>query len=82
LAPPILGSFSVSPSTGTEISTLFALTAANWYDEYIPLQYSFGFVDVQYGRMTVIRPRSYVTYGSTQLSAGSSSSNYSLTEGS
>jgi hypothetical protein len=78
LAPPILGSFSVSPSTGTEISTLFALTAANWYDEYIPLQYSFGFVDVQYGRMTVIRPRSYVTYGSTQLSAGSSSSNYSL----
>jgi hypothetical protein len=79
LAPPILGSFSVSPSTGTEISTLFALTAANWYDEYIPLQYSFGFVDVQYGRMTVIKPRSYVTYGSTQLSAGSSSSNYSLT---
>jgi hypothetical protein len=78
LSSPVPGGFSVSPSIGVEIQTSFVLLATNWDDQYVPLQYAFGFVDVFRGHLTVIKPRSYIAYATTQMSAGSSVNNFTL----
>ena len=39
--PPQDGAFSVTPSTGTSLSTQFTLQASEWVDDDIPLRYSF-----------------------------------------
>ncbi len=40
---PLPGYFDIAPSTGTELSTTFTLSASLWCDEDLPLRYIFGF---------------------------------------
>ena len=39
--PPRYGSLNVSPTTGTSYSTHFTATAGEWYDDDLPLTYTF-----------------------------------------
>jgi hypothetical protein len=41
---PYNGKFSVTPPSGTELSTPFDFTATSWFDENLPLSYQFGFL--------------------------------------
>ena len=43
---PVAGTFSVSPSIGYELNTVFLLSAPGWYDfddDSTPLRYQFGY---------------------------------------
>lgn len=40
---PLPGVFTVSPSTGVELSTLFTFTAVQWSDPDLPLTYQFSY---------------------------------------
>ena len=44
-SPPSSGSLTVSPSGGMELTDLFQIVAANWYDDNLPLSYYFGYMD-------------------------------------
>ena len=41
---PVLGNFTVSPSSGTTLVTFFKFLSTNWEDSDLPLSYSFGYV--------------------------------------
>eukprot|EP01040_Poterioochromonas_malhamensis_P002642 gene2641-2808_t len=79
--PPRNGIFSVSPKSGTALSTDFFMEAQGWIDEPddYPLQYAF------YSRLQVTSPSltlqtySPRTYLTTQLSSALESFNYVLT---
>ena len=43
-SPPQHGIYEVSPSSGTELSTRFLMTASEWSDTDLPMTYQFGFV--------------------------------------
>ena len=43
-SPPISGRFDVVPSTGFEFDTKYKMYTSQWYDDDLPLQYSFGFI--------------------------------------
>ncbi|GMH78337.1 hypothetical protein TL16_g07763 [Triparma laevis f. inornata] len=44
-APPSSGSFSISPSSGTSMDTIFTLASMNWADEDLPLTYEFKYLN-------------------------------------
>ena len=39
--PPRYGTMSVTPSSGEAFTTLFTATASDWYDDDLPLKYSY-----------------------------------------
>ena len=70
-SPPSLGSMSVSPSSGEELTTLFMLSSNRWIDEDLPLTYEFGYVSTS-GQTISLRSRSESAYCSSTLPAGTS----------
>jgi len=44
LKPPQKGTFTLEPSKGTELKTVFSFGAEDWQDTLLPLSYSFGVV--------------------------------------
>jgi hypothetical protein len=67
---PLPGSFTVSPTTGTELSTVFAFYAEQWNDPDLPLTYQFGFESVTSLANLVIVSKSEFSYASSTLPAG------------
>jgi hypothetical protein len=56
---PAPGSFALAPATGTEMSTLFSLRAAQWVDEDLPVEYEFSVADTSgTGRAMMLQARS------------------------
>ena len=75
--PPSPGIFSVTPSVGTELQTMFYLTANNWIDSDHPITYSFGFLTPN-NIVLMIQGSSEKSYGQSFLPAGNSNKLYSL----
>ena len=56
---PAPGSFALAPATGTEMSTVFTLRAAQWVDEDLPVEYEFSVADTSgTGQAMVLQARS------------------------
>lgn len=68
--PPLPGSFNIQPSTGTELTTVFRLSAIQWSDANLPLSYQFGFVSGTTKTGLVVLARSELTYTLSTLPAG------------
>jgi hypothetical protein len=78
--PPFGGAFSVSPRSGTGLSTLFTLAASSWFDEDLPLAYQFLFVSpTVHGTQLVLRSAVQSTSASMMLPSGSAENGYALT---
>ena len=75
---PIPGQFSVSPSTGYELSTVFEFLAPQWSDADTPLTYQFGFQSVTSLANLVIISRSEVSFASSTLPAGGDDRGFGL----
>jgi hypothetical protein len=68
-APPMLGGFEVTPSTGTALQDYFTFSASRWQDVHLPLSYQFGYAD-RTGKYVVMQARSEGSYSSFLLPAG------------
>jgi hypothetical protein len=75
--PPQPGTFSLSPSRGSELTDTFTMTASQWQDADLPLYFQFGFYS-QSGIYQITQTLSQASYGSTLLPGGTSTSNYSV----
>lgn len=70
-APPTPGYFSVAPSAGVELLTLFSFSASVWLDDDVPLQYQVGIIT--FGTTFVaLTDKSEVSSVTSLLPAGSS----------
>ena len=76
--PPLPGAFSVLPLSGTELSTVFQLTASVWSDPHLPITYQFGFTSPSSGSRMTVQSRSESSTAATTLPAGSWSALYRL----
>lgn len=79
-AVPTLGSFSVSPAQGFGLSTKFTLSCADWFDDDLPLTYSFGYTVLGRGD-TVVAVQDFKPQQTTDgvlLPAGVEEGNYVL----
>ena len=65
-AAPRPGFFTVSPTSGAELQTVFTLTALQWIDSELPLSYQFGYLSPSSYYIT-IQSRSAATFGSSKL---------------
>mmetsp|Transcript_3810 Transcript_3810/g.5408 ORF Transcript_3810/g.5408 Transcript_3810/m.5408 type:complete len:1330 (-) Transcript_3810:11-4000(-) len=72
---PKPGTFSVSPSVGTELKDMFLFNAELWMDVDLPLYYQFAYVSSTTESLVVLQSRSVVSYGRSQLPAGLDSNN-------
>lgn len=70
--PPLPGSFSVTPTSGTELQDDFTFVATAWTSRDLPIEYEFGFVAVGYLYL-VVKAKSQSSFGSSHLPAGISS---------
>ena len=70
--PPILGTFAVQPLLGQELQTTFTFLSSGWYEEDLPISYSFGYISST-GNRILIQGESEMSYGYSQLPAGQSS---------
>jgi hypothetical protein len=70
---PLPGSFTVTPSSGIELATVFTFAAAQWSDPDLPLTYQFGFHSAVSLSNLVIVARSELTHASSSLPAGDAS---------
>jgi hypothetical protein len=75
---PLPGSFTVSPTAGTELSTVFAFYAEQWNDPDLPLTYQFGFESVTSLTNLVIVSKSEFSYASSTLPAGREEDSYQV----
>lgn len=75
--PPTPGIFTVSPSSGTELETIFNFYASQWNDPELPITYMFGFKSNN-GNM-IIQSRSELSYGESTLPSGKETPNNGLT---
>jgi hypothetical protein len=74
------GSFSVLPSSGVELETLFSFSTELWNDDDIPITYQFGFLpnyNINDNTM-VLQGRSELSSGSSILPSGLESNNFSI----
>eukprot|EP00981_Chlorochromonas_danica_P004712 scaffold946_cov171-Ochromonas_danica.AAC.12 len=80
-SPPSLGSLSISPSTGSALSTIYVLTAGGWQDDSsdLPLTYVFLYWILPNSSISTLQGRSQISYLSTMLGQGLQSSSYSVT---
>jgi hypothetical protein len=76
-SPPTPGLFTVDPSSGSALTTTFALTASQWSTDNTPLSYQFFYVSGS-GIQAALSRRTEESYVSTILSVGSSSANYAV----
>ena len=76
--PPQYGSFAVDPTTGTELTSSFALATLHWSDPNLPITYQFGFVSSS-GVDLVVHGRSNSSLASTTLPAGSATAQHQVT---
>lgn len=75
---PLPGSFSISPSSGIELTTSFLFLASQWSDKDLPISYQFGYISIATEQTLTILSRTAATYKSTQLPAGASSNSYQV----
>jgi REJ domain len=75
--PPVSGLFTVSPSSGLELLTVFSPIASLWYDDDLPMLYSFGFTATS-GSL-VMMPITQSAYATTLYPAGQDIDNYTVT---
>jgi hypothetical protein len=68
----------VTPSKGVELKTTFFLSAANWEDSNLPLQYMFGYVNPISSKVVFLSPMGFSTFSSTYLVAGSATADGKL----
>jgi uncharacterized membrane protein (DUF485 family) len=78
VSTPTPGVLVVSPLTGTELQTVFSFSAARWEDDYLPLQYVFGYINPVTDQFSAMVPKSYATFISTSLAAGDPTNEYYL----
>jgi hypothetical protein len=81
---PTGGFLSVSPSSGTELSTSFRLSSNSWIDantaaDGYPLSYSFFYQQLSSAPYLQIRSPASTVYSYTSLPAGVASNNYVIT---
>lgn len=76
-APPVLGSFSISPTSGEQLLQSFSFLCNDWVDQNLPLSYQFSYLSLV-GTKVVVRSMSIVSYASALLPSGSKSSNNTL----
>ena len=77
-APPQPGLFRCSPSQGIEVQTGYQFSALQWLDSSLPISYQFGVVTSS-GSYLSLQSRSESSFGTTSLSAGLQSMNYTQT---
>jgi hypothetical protein len=76
-APPLPGTFAVTPQNGTEIVEPFTFLVSQWYDADLPLQYLFAYVS-QSGIEVTVRSRTDAAYGAATLPAGLEQSGFAV----
>ncbi len=77
--PPTPGLFTVSPSTGTELSDSFLFAASQWSDQELPLSYVFGFQSpTDNSAVLNIRSLSEIAFASSTLPAGNATNGYTI----
>ena len=76
-SPPLPGTFSVTPESGTELTEPFEFAANAWSDQDLPLQYQFGYVSSA-GVYVVLRSRTETAFGKLTLPAGAEAADFSL----
>ena len=74
--PPTRGLFSVTPSDGVELLSVFTLSAPSWVDIDLPLTFEFGLDSGTDSLRLVLHSRSLVSYASSTLPAGTSGRDY------
>jgi hypothetical protein len=77
-APPTLGSFEVSPSTGSAYIEPFHFTCSNWQDVDLPLSYLFSFLS-NTGLTLVTKSLTPLSYTDSVLPEGLRENNHRLT---
>jgi hypothetical protein len=73
---PLPGQFTLAPTSGFELSTLFRFSAASWSDTELPLTYLFGFVSGASLTRMPLAAKSEQPYASSVLAAGPSAAVY------
>ena len=68
--PPESGTFTVLPSAGQSLQTIFVFSALSWVDSNLPISISFGFFDQSTGSNVMLGSPSYSTSLSTPLPPG------------
>ncbi len=74
--PPVGGTYSISPTSGIEMSQLFTASTSQWSDTELPITYLFGFISPSTGLVSTIQSRSSVAYVSATLPGGRSTNAY------
>eukprot|EP01032_Pedospumella_encystans_P039154 gene39154-biopygen1189 len=77
-APPLPGTFVVTPANGTEIVDTFQFLAEQWFDSDLPLLYQFAYMSSS-GFEETVRSKLETAFGSSVLPAGLASQNFSVT---
>ena len=77
-APPQPGLFRCTPGQGFEVKTSFQFSALQWQDSSLPISYQFGMITSS-GAFLSLQSRSESSFGTTSLSAGLQSANYTQT---
>ena len=72
--PPTSGNFRINPSEGVEFESIFVLSGTQWFDEDLPLAYSFSFGD---SRQT-IKPAGESSYIESTLPVGEQNNGFKL----
>jgi hypothetical protein len=75
--PPITGLFSVSPTSGSEITDVFTYSTSFWTDEDTPILFAFGFIASD-GTELAVAAAAPVTSTKTVLPAGKEKAGYAL----
>eukprot|EP01034_Spumella_vulgaris_P030758 gene30758-38018_t len=84
---PLPGTFSISPSTGSELTTSFLFSANQFTDSDLPLTYQIAYLRPTLtsssssgsAEMLTLFPRSVSTFGTSFLPAGHEYNDYNLT---
>jgi hypothetical protein len=82
--PPMNGTFSVLPSSGVELETLFSFSTELWNDDDIPITYQFGFFSNNNNNdgnenMMILQGRSEILNIISSLPSGLESNNHRIT---
>ena len=75
--PPLPGQFVVIPKQGVALQTSFMFLSSKWFDEDLPLSYSYGFIEISGTTMT-LQSRSEISYSNASLPAGAASAGFAL----
>jgi hypothetical protein len=67
--PPLPGLFSVTPSSGTALTTLFSMVVQKWTDEDLPISFQFAYYSFSADSNLVFLSRTEATVAQTLLPA-------------